>query len=97
MLRAERNFRFSQFNFSFGALPIYRITKDQLEDPATGERFKKDGTTGLALSLIATFGYSMNVRSGVRLLLGRKILDRDVNPDGLTREEIMTMSYYHRF
>lgn len=97
MLRVERNFRFSQFNFSFGALPIYRIKKDQLEDPATGEPFKLEGTTGLALSLIGTFGYSFNVRSGVRMLYGKKLTDREVNPDGLTRNDVVTFSYYYRF
>lgn len=97
MLRIERNFRFSQFNASIGALPIYRITRDELEDPVTGRRFKPDGTTGMALSVIATLGYSFDVRSGARLLFGRKITDREVNPDGLTRNEVLTISYYYRF
>lgn len=97
MLRVERNFRFSQFNFSLGALPIFRITKDEIEDPLTGQRVKLDGTTGMALSAIGTFGYSINVRSGVRLLMGAKITDRDVNPDGLTRIMVSTFSYYYRF
>ncbi|MEQ9592601.1 MAG: hypothetical protein RLN86_08390 [Cyclobacteriaceae bacterium] len=97
MMRAERNFRFSQFNFSLGALPIWRITKDEIEDPVTGLRTKLDGTTGMALSAIGTAGYSFSVRSGIRLLLGMKITDRDVNPDGLTREMVSTFSYYYRF
>jgi hypothetical protein len=97
MFRAERNFRFSQFNASIGALPIIRITKDSILDPATGLRRKLDGTTGMALSAIGTFGYSFNVRSGVRFLLGVKLTDRDVNPDGLTRHMVSTVSYYYRF
>ncbi|MEQ8426090.1 MAG: hypothetical protein RIA63_15330, partial [Cyclobacteriaceae bacterium] len=97
MLRAERNFRFSQFNFSLGVLPIFRITKDEIEDPATGLRKKLDGTTGMALSVIGTFGYSFNVRSGVRLLMGYKLTDREVNPDGLTRNMVTTVSYLYRF
>ncbi|MEZ4972185.1 MAG: hypothetical protein R2820_02695 [Cyclobacteriaceae bacterium] len=97
MLRVERNFRFAQYNFSLGALPIFRITKDEIEDPDTGLRKKLDGTTGMALSIIGTFGYSLNVRSGVRLLMGVKLTDREVNPDGLTRNMVSTVSYYYRF
>ncbi|MGE0590678.1 MAG: hypothetical protein AB7O48_19005 [Cyclobacteriaceae bacterium] len=97
MLRVERNFRFAQYNFSLGALPIFRITKDEIEDPNTGLRTKLDGTTGMALSIIGTFGYSLNVRSGIRLLMGVKLTDREVNPDGLTRNMVSTVSYYYRF
>ena len=97
MLRVERNFRFSQFNFSVGALPIFRVTKDEIEDPLTGLRAKQEGTTGMALSAIVTAGYSFDVRSGVRLLVGQKITQREVNPDGLTRNMVSTLSYYYRF
>jgi hypothetical protein len=97
MLRIERNFRFSRFNFSAGLLPIYRILKDEVTVPSTGQRIKPDGTTGLALSAIATAGYSFNIQSGVKLLYGRKFIQRDFNPDGLTRHDVMTVSYYYRF
>ena len=96
MIRVERNFRYSRFNFTLGALPIYRITKDETADP-DGTRHKRDGTTGLALSGIFTTGYSFGVRSGVKLLLGHKFVNRDYNPDGLTREFVSTISYYYRF
>lgn len=97
MLRVERNFRFSRINFSAGALPIFRITKDETAVPASGERISREGTTGMALSLIATAGYSFNIQSGIKFLYGRKITDREVNPDGLTRHDVMTVSYYYRF
>ncbi|MDW8332320.1 MAG: hypothetical protein RMK43_11760 [Cyclobacteriaceae bacterium] len=98
MLRIERNFRFSRFNFSAGLLPIFRITRDEIENPpASGQREKLKGTTGMALSGIITAGYSFNVKTGVRLLMGRKITQRDVNPDGLTRNAVTTISYYYRF
>jgi hypothetical protein len=96
MLRVERNFRFSRLNFTVGLLPIFRITGDKITDN-TGERIQSEGTTGMALSGILTTGYSFNVRSGVKLLLGHKIKQRDVNPDGLTREFVSTLSYYYRF
>jgi hypothetical protein len=97
MLRLERNFRYSRFNATVGLLPIFRITKDEILDLNTQERVKLDGTTGMALSAIVTFGYSFNVKSGVRMLLGKKITQRDVNPDGLTRVVVTTLSYYYRF
>ncbi|MBX2941221.1 MAG: hypothetical protein KF860_02650 [Cyclobacteriaceae bacterium] len=97
MFRVERNFRFSQFNASIGALPIIRISKDSILDPVTEIRKKLDGTTGMALSVIGTFGYSFNVQSGIRLLMGVKLTDRKVNPDGLTRPMVSTVSYYYRF
>lgn len=97
MLRIERNFRFSRLNFSAGMLPIYRITKDEVTHPATGKRIKPEGTTGLALSAIATAGYSFNIQTGIKFLYGRKITQRQFNPDGLTRHDVMTISYYYRF
>lgn len=97
MLRAERNFRFARFNFTLGLLPIFRITQDEITDINTNQRIKLDGTTGMALSAIGTIGYNFNVKSGVRLLIGRKITQRKVNPDGLTRVEVATISYFYRF
>ncbi|WP_127122481.1 hypothetical protein [Chryseotalea sanaruensis] len=96
MLRAERNFRFSQFNFSAGLLPIYRITNDEITD-ANGTRVKPEGARGLALSGIVTAGYNLNVRNSIRLLVGHKIVQRDRNPDGLTRVMVTTFSYNYRF
>jgi hypothetical protein len=97
MLRIERNFRFSRINFSAGLLPIYRVTRDEITQAGTGKRIKPEGTTGLALSAIATAGYSFNIQSGVKVLYGRKIRQRDHSPDGLTRHDVMTVSYYYRF
>lgn len=97
MLRAERNFRYARFNFTIGLLPIFRVTKDEITDVNTNQRIKLNGTTGMALSGIGTIGYNFNVKSGVRLLLGKKITQRKVNPDGLTRNDVTTISYYYRF
>lgn len=96
MFRAERNFRFSQWNFSLGLLPIIRVAKDEITD-GSGKRIQPDGTLGMALSGIATAGYNFNVKSGVKLLVGRKIKQRDFNPDGLTRHFVSTISYCYRF
>jgi hypothetical protein len=95
MLRVERNFRFSRLNFSVGLLPIYRITNDEIE--LNNERTKPEGAKGLAMSAIGTIGYSFNVKSGIKLLVGRKIVQRDENPDGLTRELVTSATYFYRF
>jgi len=52
---------------------------------------------GLALSAIVTVGYSFNVQSGVRLLVGHKLEQRETNPDGLTRELVSSFTYFYRF
>ena len=96
MFRAERNFRFSRFNASIGLLPIWRIRRDEFTSPQ-GVRVTANGTTGMALSAIGTLGYQFNVKSGFRLLYGKKIHQRDLNLDGLTRESVVTFSYIYKF
>lgn len=96
MLRVERNFRFSRLNFTLGMLPIYRITRDEFTLP-NGQRARPSEAEGLALSGIFTTGYSFNVRSGVKLLIGHKIVQRDINPDGLSRNLVTSASYFYRF
>lgn len=96
MLRVERNFRFSQWNFTAGLLPIYRVNPDEITD-RFGKRVKQPGTTGLALSAIASTGFNFNVNSGIRLLMAHKLVQRDTNADGLTREWVSTLSYCYRF
>jgi hypothetical protein len=96
MVRVERNWRFSRLNFSLGVLPIYRIVNDEIT-LSSGTTVKPKGAKGLALSGIITAGYSFNIASGIKLLAGHKIVQRDTNPDGLTREFVSTISYYYRF
>jgi len=104
MLRVERNFRFSKFNFSVGLLPIYRITRDEFTRSGTAEdspqtTVKPKEASGLALSALGTVGYNFDVRSGIRLLIGHKVDDiqRKTNPDGLTRELVSSLTYIYRF
>ena len=97
MLRIERNFRFTNFNFSIGALPIYRFHPDEVDFPGFEERIRLNETTGLALSVIGSFGYQFSVRNGIKLILGYKLKDRKNNPDGLTRDNVLSFSYIYRF
>ncbi len=100
MLRVERNFRLSRFNFSVGLLPIYRVTSDKITNSqgvrASSDKNGNEGN-GLALSAICTAGYSFSVKSGVRLLVGHKIVQREFSPDGLTRELVSSVTYIYRF
>lgn len=95
MLRAERAFHFSNLDIRLGVLPIFRITKDEITE--NGERVKLDGTTGMALSGILGVAYHFNVYHTAKVLLGHKFTDRDVNPDGLTRENVASIAYVIRF
>lgn len=102
MLRVERNFRLSKFNASIGLLPIWRITKDVVQIPTdttqeTKVTMRVAGSTGLALSGIYTLGYNFNVKSGVRLLIGNRFIQRQKNPDGLSREFVASITYTYRF
>ncbi len=97
MIRIERNFRFTNYNFSVGLLPIYRITRDEVYDADLDQRVKLDGTTGLAMSALVSAGYNINVRNAVKFIYGKKLTDRDVNPDGLTRDYVYSLSLVHRF
>lgn len=97
MLRVERNWRFTNFNFSLGALPIFRITKDEAILPETDERGKLPGTTGMALSILGSFGYHFDVNNSIKLIQGVKITDREFNPDGLTRNRVLSVSYIYKF
>lgn len=96
MLRAERNFRLSRWNFSVGLLPIYRVNRDAFTN-SRGQRVISKDASGLALSGLVTAGYSFNVRSQVRCLVGHVIVRRDLNPDGLSRELVSSVSYVYRF
>ncbi|MBS1557607.1 MAG: hypothetical protein JST69_02670 [Bacteroidetes bacterium] len=106
MVRLERNFRFSRFNASIGLLPIYRLTRDIVavvpnpSDPLNPSLFtnkKTVGSDGLALSAIYTLGYHFNVNSSVKLLVGNRIVQREKNPDGLSRELVTSFTYSYRF
>ena len=97
MLRAERNFRFSNISFNIGLLPIFRIVPDKYYDPETGIKEKIDGTTGMALSALAGASYHFNVNTSLKLMYGRKITQRDFNPDGLTRHDVASLAFIYRF
>jgi hypothetical protein len=105
MLRIERNFRFSNFNFNVGLLPIYRLNQDSFVN-AQGTRLKIAGSEGFAFSALAGGGYNFSVNTGIKIMAGYKILDgysrnatenRGGNADGLSRDMVLTIGYEIRF
>jgi hypothetical protein len=100
MLRIERNFRFARFNFFVGVLPIYRLTKDTIVLPTSGRRVEVQGSDGLAFNVLTGLSYQFSTKSGIKLLYGKKELDgisRPKNPDGLSREWVVSVGYLYRF
>lgn len=98
MLRAERNFRFANFNAAIGLLPIFRINADGFVN-GQGTRLNPAGSTGMAISALLSIGYNFNVRSGIKFLAGKKIRiwERTENLDGLTRFNVATLTYQYKF
>jgi hypothetical protein len=100
MCRVERNFRFARFNFYAGLLSIFRINRDTVEDPQSGKRYEMEGSSGLAATALTGFGYQFSVRSGIKLLAGKKVLSdisRTSTSDGLSREWVVSIGYQFRF
>ena len=104
MIRVERSFRFSNYSFNLGVLPIYRITPDQRKGidldngGAVVDTYTDvENTTGLALTLLGAFTYHLDVNHSLKLSGGKKVTDREVNPDGLTRNNVMMLAYSFRF
>jgi hypothetical protein len=97
MTRLERNFRFYNFNLNIGILAIFRVTKDEILNRETNERVKLDDTTGDAITLLMGGGYQLDIHSSLKFSAGIKLTDRKVNPDGLTRDNVISLAYHYRF
>lgn len=101
MLRAERNFRFTNWNFNLGLLPIWRLTEDKIlipDEEGTGEVIRHiEGSTGLAMTLLVGGGYQFNVKSGIKIMNGFRLVQRDKNPDGLSRKFVSNIGYVYKF
>lgn len=96
MMRVERNIRWLNYSVNFGLLPIYRITRDR-GILITKENAGKVDTRGLAMTALTGFTYHLNVISSVKVLFGYKLTDRKTNPDGLTRDYVLNLTYTFRF
>lgn len=94
MFRVERNFRSTKWNAYLGLLTIYRITKDEVTNGTVQNNFrvKVDGTTGAAITALTGVGYRISTSVALKAMFGLKIINRDHNPDGLSRDYVSSLS-----
>lgn len=105
MLRVERNFRFTNYNFSTGLLPIYRLENDIISVPDVDENGNifdyhdkvVEGSMGLALTWLGSVGYQFNTRLGIKVIQGIRLIQRHKNPDGLSRKMVNNVSLVYKF
>lgn len=92
MFRVERNFRSTKWNAYIGVLTICRITKDEISQGTEQNRIKVDGTTGAAITGLTGIGYRFSTSIAIKGMFGLKIINRDHNPDGLSRHYVSSLS-----
>lgn len=122
MARIEHNMRFTNWNIYAGLLAIFRITNDRIITPSgtTYEVKTKDYMLGeeklpfvtgnMALSLLIGGGYRFTTKSGIKAMIGYRLVDRasleifggkekmfHKNPDGLSRMLVTNVGYEYRF
>ncbi|MEL6562563.1 MAG: hypothetical protein AAFQ94_30615 [Bacteroidota bacterium] len=96
MLRLERNFRFGRYNFFLGSMPVFRVTSDQITDE-DGNTTTLDDARGLSLTGIVGGGYSINARMMIKVFYGNTLIRKDVNPDGLLKTSVITLTAKYNF
>ncbi len=94
MFRVERNFRSTKWNAYVGLLTIYRLTRDEVSRGTAQSNFrvKVDGTTGAAITALTGFGYRFSTSVAIKGMFGLKLINRDHNPDGLSRDYVSSLS-----
>ncbi|ABG57573.1 hypothetical protein [Cytophaga hutchinsonii] len=92
MFRIERNFRSTKWNAYLGLLTIYRITPDQVSKGTSENRVEVPNTTGPAITALSGAGYRFSTAVALKAMVGVKIINRDTNPDGLSREFVSSLS-----
>ncbi|GAB4337295.1 MAG: hypothetical protein OHK0038_15700 [Flammeovirgaceae bacterium] len=95
MFRVERNFRFSKISLNLGLLPIIRVTRDVVT--IAGKREKQDGSQGLALTGLFGGAYHINAKMSLTFINGIRIIQREKNPDGLSREFVSNIGLMYKF
>lgn len=96
MLRIERNFRFGRYNFFLGSMPVYRITADKIDDQNGNQITLKD-SRGLSVTGIVGGGYNFNARFLVKCFYGQTLLRKELNPDGLMKTSVITLTTEYKF
>jgi len=102
MFWIERAIYVSRFDFRLGLLPIVRISKDNildvnLDSESFNQRIKVDGSSGMALTGYVSAAYQLSKSCRFKMFFGYAFKNRDTNPDGMDRENILTVSYRRSF
>lgn len=92
MFRVERNFRSTKWNGYLGLLTIYRITYDEISKGTVDNRVKVPNTIGPAITALSGVGYRFSTSVALKAMVGVKLINRDTNPDGLSREVVSSIS-----
>ncbi|HAP59677.1 MAG TPA: hypothetical protein DCR93_09275 [Cytophagales bacterium] len=96
MVRVERSLRLGNKNFYLGMLPIYRLQEDIIVRP-DGTEIQVADTNGLVLTALGGFGYQFSTKMGIKGLVGYRLIQREKNPDGLSRKIVFSLGYEYRF
>ncbi|MEL6536386.1 MAG: hypothetical protein AAFQ98_13300 [Bacteroidota bacterium] len=96
MIRVERSVRLGNKYVSLGLLPIYRFQEDNIRLP-DGREIDVAETNGLVLTALTGFGYQFSTKMGIKGLVGYRLLQREKNPDGLSRKIVFSLGYEYRF
>ena len=81
---------------STGILALYRLQKDIITDKY-GNRIAVNGSDGLTLNLTGSLQYEFSSRTGINLSFGTPLVVREVRPDGLTREFVLSAGIHLNF
>lgn len=92
MFRIERNFRSTKWNAYLGLLTIYRITHDEISKGTAANRVEVPNTVGPAITALSGAGYRFSTTVALKAMVGVKLINRETNPDGLSREFVSSLS-----
>ncbi len=92
MFRVERNFRSTKWNAYVGLLTIYRINEDVISKVTADNRVEVANTTGAAVTALFGVGYRFSTALAIKAMYGDKLINRETNPDGLSREYVTSLS-----
>lgn len=97
MFRVERNYRLGKWNFYYGLLNIMRFSTDERTHPVSALEVSVDESQGLASTILTGGGYNFSVKSGLKMTVGRRLVKRHFNLDGLSREWVINLGYQYQF
>ena len=95
MFRVERVVNYKKLTFFFGAMPIIRLNRDEIE--FQGERVELNGTTGPVFNFTAGVLASLGKKTSLRINTGGPIYNRRVRTDGLARLIVGIVAIEQRF